>query len=440
MGTQDQRLFGTDGVRGVANSELTSGVAYNLARAAGSHIDGPVVIGRDTRRSGPMLASAVAAGFNAVGVDVVDLGILPVGAVSRLGRDTGAALGVMVSASHNPAEDNGIKFFGKDGAKLTDEGEASIEDRYFSTEHYSRPVASKVGIQTRMNDPIERYVKRVSQTVNYSMRGLEFFVDCANGAAFQAAPALFEQVGATVGVIASEPNGMNINDGVGAMHPEAVAKAANGCIGLAFDGDADRLIAVDEDGLPANGDVIMAIFAKWQHDRGKLKNDTVVATVMSNLGFHQAMDRIGVSVVVTPVGDRHVVEEMRRTQAVVGGEQSGHILLEDRSTGDGLRSALRLMEVIASTGSELRELREVMTEMPQILTNVKVGSKDGWDTDPKIAASIAECERELGSRGRILVRPSGTEPLIRVMVEAPTSSEAEEVAGSIADVVTAQLS
>ncbi|MGI9585224.1 MAG: phosphoglucosamine mutase, partial [Acidimicrobiia bacterium] len=377
MGTKKQRLFGTDGVRGVANSELSSQVAYDLARAAGSQVDGHVVIGRDTRRSGPMLSSAASAGFNAVGVDVVDLGIIPVGAVSRIGRDTGASLGVMVSASHNPAEDNGIKFFGKDGAKLTDEGEASIEDRYFSDDHYSRPVASKVGIQTRMHNPVERYVDRVSNTVDYSMRGLEFFVDCANGAAFEAAPALFEKVGATVGVIAAEPNGMNINDGVGAMHPEAVAKAANGHIGLAFDGDADRLIAVDEDGVAVNGDVIMAIFANWQHERGKLKNDIVVATVMSNLGFHQAMERIGVSVAVTPVGDRQVVEEMRRTQAVVGGEQSGHILLEDRSTGDGLRSALRLMEVIASTGKELRELRNGMTEMPQVLTNVKVGSKDG---------------------------------------------------------------
>lgn len=439
MPTERPRLFGTDGVRGRANSELTPELAYNLARAAGEGVDGHVVIGRDTRRSGPMLDSATAAGFNAVGVDVVDLGIIPVGAVSRLARDTGAHYGVMISASHNPAEDNGIKFFGRDGAKLSDEREHEIEERYFSQTSYSRPVAGKVGIQTQMTDAVKRYVEKVSRTADYSMRGLEFVVDCAHGAAFLAAPALFERVGASVSIVGDTPDGMNINDGVGATHPAFVKSVARGRVGLSFDGDADRLIAVDEDGEIVNGDVIMAIFAKWQHERGKLKNDLVVATVMSNLGFHHAMNGLGVDVAVTPVGDRHVVEEMRRTQAVVGGEQSGHILLEDRSTGDGLRTALRLMEVMAATGKELRELRTVMTELPQVLTNVKVGSKDGWDSDPAIASSIATWEAELGNRGRILVRPSGTEPLIRVMVEAPTASEAESAATSIADVVHAQL-
>jgi phosphoglucosamine mutase len=291
-----------------------------------------------------------------------------------------------------------------------------------------------------MHDALDRYVDKIAKTVDYSMRGLEFVVDCANGASFLAAPELFSKVGATVTFVSDAPDGMNINDGVGATHPEAVAKAARGKIGLAFDGDADRLIAVDEDGKVVDGDVLMAIFAQWQHERGKLKKDVVVATVMSNLGFHQAMERLGITVAVTPVGDRYVVEEMRRTKAVVGGEQSGHILLEDRSTGDGLRTALRLMEVIASTGRELRELRRVMTELPQVLTNVTVASKDGWDSDPAISASIIDWERKLGSRGRILVRPSGTESLIRVMVEAPTASEAEEVAGSIAETVAASLS
>jgi phosphoglucosamine mutase len=439
MADDTRRLFGTDGVRGRANSELTPEVAFELARAAGEGIDRHVVIGRDTRRSGPMLASAVASGFNAVGVDTVDLGILPVGAVSRLARDTGATYGVMISASHNPAEDNGIKFFGMDGAKLSDARESAIEKRYFSDRAYSRPVAGMVGMQSQMHDALARYVDKIAKTVDYSMRGLEFVVDCANGAAFLAAPELFAKVGATVTFVSDAPDGMNINDGVGATHPEAVARAARGKIGLAFDGDADRLIAVDEDGNVVDGDVLMAIFAQWQHDRGKLKKDVVVATVMSNLGFHQAMERLGISVAVTPVGDRYVVEEMRRTKAVVGGEQSGHILLEDRSTGDGLRTALRLMEVIASTGRELRELRTIMTELPQVLTNVTVTSKDGWDTDPAISASIADWERKLGSRGRILVRPSGTESLIRVMVEAPTASEAEEVAGSIAETVAVSL-
>jgi phosphoglucosamine mutase len=439
MADDAPRLFGTDGVRGRANSELTPELAFDLARAAGEGIDRHVVIGRDTRRSGAMLASAVAAGFNAVGVDTVDLGIIPVGAVSRLTRDSGATYGVMVSASHNPAEDNGIKFFGMDGAKLSDGRELAIEQRYRSGAPYARPVAAKVGMQSTMHDAVARYVDKVAATVDYSMRGLEFMVDCANGAAFLAAPELFARVGATVDIISDVPDGMNINDGVGATHPEAVARAAKGKVGLAFDGDADRLIAVDEDGSVVNGDVLMAIFAKWQHERGKLKNDVVVATVMSNLGFHHAMERLGITVAVTPVGDRYVVEEMRRTRAVVGGEQSGHILLEDRSTGDGLRTALRLMEVMASTGKELRELRSVMTEMPQVLTNVRVGSKDGWDADAAIAESIAEWERKLGPRGRILVRPSGTEQLIRVMVEAPSPGEAQQVASSIAGVVEARL-
>ncbi|MFO7699731.1 MAG: phosphoglucosamine mutase [Acidimicrobiia bacterium] len=439
MAADTPRLFGTDGVRGRANSELTPELAFDLARAAGEGIDRHVVIGRDTRRSGTMLLSAVSAGFNAVGVDTVDLGIIPVGGVSRLARDTGASLGVMISASHNPAEDNGIKFFGMDGAKLSDEREAAIEARYFSKVGYARPVAGRVGIQTTMSDAIARYVDKVALTVDYSMRGLEFVVDCANGASFLAAPQLFRRVGATVIVHNDTPDGMNINDGCGATHPEAIAAAARGRVGLAFDGDADRLIAVDEDGNVVNGDVIMAIFAQWQHERGKLKNDVVVATVMSNLGFHHAMERLGVEVVVTPVGDRNVVEEMRRTHAVVGGEQSGHILLEDRSTGDGLRTALRLMEVMAATGRELRDLRSVMSELPQVLTNVTVGSKNGWDQDEVIAATIAEWEKQLGTRGRILVRPSGTEPMIRVMVEAPTASEAAEAADAIAQVVRSAL-
>jgi phosphoglucosamine mutase len=315
-----------------------------------------------------MLSSAVMAGLNSVGIDTVDLGIIPTGAVSRLTRDTAAIYGVVISASHNPAPDNGIKFFARDGAKLDDDAEAAIEKRFFDERPYSRAVGANIGIQTVMPDAIERYADKVARTVAYSMNGLEFVIDTANGAAFAAAPYLFDKVGASVKVIADSPDGMNINDGVGATHPEAVAKAAEGKIGMAFDGDADRLIAVDEDGEVVDGDVIMAIFAQWQLERGKLKNNTVVATVMSNLGFIQAMERLGIEVIVTPVGDRHVVDAMRKSSAVVGGEQSGHILLEDRSTGDGLRTALRLMEVIASTGKELRELRTVMTGLPQVLT------------------------------------------------------------------------
>ncbi|MEA3510219.1 MAG: phosphoglucosamine mutase, partial [Actinomycetota bacterium] len=260
----------------------------------------------------------------------------------------------------------------------------------------------------------------------------------ANGAAFLAAPALFERVGATVEFINADPDGMNINDGCGATHPERVGRGANGRVGLSFDGDADRLIAVDEDGVVADGDVIMAIFAQWMKERGRLKNDTVVTTVMSNLGFRKAMEHLRINVIETSVGDRYVLEAMRTSRAVVGGEQSGHVLLEDRATGDGLRTALRLMEVMASTGKELRELRTVMSAYPQVLTNVTVKDK-AFESNGTVVASIAAGERALGSRGRLLVRPSGTEPLVRVMVEAPTESEAEEVAAAVAATVEAEL-
>ena len=439
MGANSQRLFGTDGVRGLANVELSPQLAFDLARAAGSSIDGHVVIGADSRRSGPMLVAAVAAGLNAVGVNTVDLGVLPVGAVSRLCIETGAALGVMISASHNPAPDNGIKFFGSDGVKVSEDREQAIEARYFSDDPYAAVTGEHIGTQTTMPDASRRYVDWLVTTVHHRVDGIGIAVDCANGASSSVAPELFEKLGVSVDVMAASPSGTNINDGVGAMHPEAVAEFADGKVGLSFDGDADRLIAVDEDGEIVNGDVIMAIFAKWQHDSGSLDNGTVVATVMSNLGFHNAMESLGIDVVLTPVGDRNVVTAMCEVKAVVGGEQSGHILLEDRTTGDGLRTALRLIEVMADTGKELRELRTVMSELPQVLTNVRVGSKDGWDTHEVIAAEIAHHEEQLGSSGRILVRPSGTEPLIRVMVEAPSEAEASAVAASVAAAVEENL-
>jgi len=439
MASGDARLFGTDGVRGRANTLVTPELAFDLARAAGEKSDGPVVVGRDTRRSGPMLASAVHAGFNTVGVDSVDLGIIPVGAVSRLGRDIGARLGVMVSASHNPAHDNGIKFFGPDGAKLSDDREDAIEARFNKGRPWSRPSGAAVGFQSVMADSVDRYIERISNGFPYNLRGMSFALDCAHGAAISAAPKLLESLGAEVEVFAADPDGMNINNGCGATHPEFLAEHAEGRIGLAFDGDADRLIAIDEDGKPANGDVLMAVFARHLKDGGKLKNDIVVATMMSNLGFRKAMDRLGVKLVETQVGDRYVLEAMRQTRAVLGGEQSGHILLSDRATGDGLRSALQLAVVLAATGSELRELRTVMTEYPQVLTNVAVRDKSLLEQADGVWEAVATAKRRLAHDGRILVRASGTEPLVRVMVEASTPEIANDVAERLSLVVTDEL-
>lgn len=433
------RLFGTDGVRGRANSHVTPELAFDLARAAGEGSEGPVVIGRDTRRSGPMLSSALHAGFNTVGVDSVDLGIIPVGAVSRLARDTGARYGVMVSASHNPGEDNGIKFFGPDGAKLSDEREEAIEARFRKGRPWPRPSGAAVGFQSVMSDAVDRYVERVSDGYPYNLRGMSFALDCANGAALLAAPRLFERVGAEVEVFAADPDGMNINLGCGATHPEYLAERAEGRIGFAFDGDADRLIAIDEDGVPANGDVLMAIFARHLKEAGKLKNDLVVTTVMSNLGFRKAMEVLGVKVVETDVGDRYVIEEMRRTRAVLGGEQSGHILLSDRSTGDGLRSALQLAAVLAGTGRELRDLRTIMREYPQVLENVPVADIGRLVDAAPVWAAVAEAQRRLANHGRVLVRASGTEPVVRVMVEATTAAIAKDVVGRLVEVVTDEL-
>lgn len=437
--TGGPRLFGTDGVRGLANSRLTPQLAFDLARAAGEGSDGPVVVGRDTRRSGPMLASALHAGFNAVGVDSVDLGIVPVGAVSRLLRDTGAQLGVMVSASHNPAEDNGIKFFGPDGAKVPAAREDAIEARVRRSGPWPRPTGAAVGFQSVMTDAVERYVERIIENFPYRLRGMSFALDCANGAALVAAPRVLRRVGAEVEVFAADPDGMNINLGCGATHPAYLAERAAGRVGLAFDGDADRLIAIDEDGVPADGDVLMAVFASHLKEQNKLKNDIVVTTVMSNLGFRKAMQRLGVEVRETDVGDRYVLDEMRRTRAVLGGEQSGHILLSDRATGDGLRSALQLAAVLAATGKELRELRKVMEHYPQVLENVRVADGSRLEAAAPVWSAVADAERRLGKDGRVLVRASGTEPVVRVMVEATTTEMAHEVAGKLTAVVAAEL-
>lgn len=433
------RLFGTDGVRGRANTDLTVDMALDLARAAGESTEGPVLIGRDTRRSGPMFTTALHAGFSSVGADTIDVGVLPVGGVSRLLRQLEAPLAVMVSASHNPAHDNGIKFIGPTGGKLNDEEEAIIETRYRRGGPWKHPDGALIGMRTNMRDAVDRYVENLATNSDYSLRGLEFVLDCANGAAYEAAPQLFTRLGAAVEVRAAEPDGMNINAGCGATQPEYVAQYVNGRVGLAFDGDADRLIAVDEDGVTANGDVLMAIFAKHMKDSGKLRNNTVVSTVMANLGFRRAMERLDIEVEETAVGDRYVYEGMRKVKAALGGEQSGHIIFYRGTTGDGLRTAVRLAEVLAATAQPLTELRKIITEYPQVLHNIQVADKSKLADAFEVWGAVEDAERSLGGDGRILVRASGTEPLVRVMVEAPTAETAEDVAATVGAVVTDSL-
>ena len=434
-----RRLFGTDGVRGLANVELTPELAMGLARAAGDGRPGIAVIGRDTRRSGEMLASAVRAGLQAAGYDTIDLGIVPVGAVSFTVRRANADIGVMISASHNPAADNGIKFFGRDGAKLDDDREAAIEARLDAGAPWHGIVGADVGIHTSAGDSFRAYVDHLAGLAEFSLNGIEIALDCANGASFLAAPALFSALGADVAVHAAEPSGMNINDGCGAVHPEWLAERAEGRIGLAFDGDADRLIAVDEDGVAVNGDAVMAILAKHLRGRNALPGDRVVATVMSNLGFKRAIRAMGLEMEETPVGDRYVLEAMKRIDAGLGGEQSGHVIFHREPTGDGLLTALRLLEVVAANGAQLRELRRVMIEYPQVLRNVHVRVKDRLPDADRVWASVAMMERRLGDDGRILVRASGTEALVRVMVEATDAPTAAGIADELAIVVRREL-
>ncbi|MEE8330369.1 MAG: phosphoglucosamine mutase [Acidimicrobiia bacterium] len=433
------RLFGTDGIRGKANTELTPAFAMDLAKAAGETIDGSVLIGRDTRRSSPMLAAALHAGFNAVGIDTVDVGVLPTGGVSYLTRTTDAWYGVVVSASHNPAEDNGIKFFGSNGSKLSDERELLVESRYFQGEPWKEASADLIGLQREIEDAQDRYVGYVASLLPYSLKGFELALDCANGSAFLAAPNLFEGLGASVDVFCAEPNGTNINDGCGATRPEFLARRSKGVLGLCFDGDADRMIAIDEDGIPANGDVVLAILASYLKENDRLGGDAVAVTSMANLGFRRAMEGLGIELIETAVGDRYVLDAMMERGLSLGGEQSGHVIFEDRTTGDGLVTAVRLLEVLMSTGKPLTELRTIMTEYPQVIRNVRVRAREELDGADSLWAAVAAAEADLGDDGRVLVRASGTEPLVRVMVEADTALRAATVADELVDVARAEL-
>jgi phosphoglucosamine mutase len=440
------RLFGTDGVRGVANGDLTPELALRLAAAAahelleqrgGSSGRPLAVVGRDTRPSGELLEAAVAAGLLGAGVDVELLGVTPTPAVAHAVTAEGVDLGVMISASHNPMPDNGIKFFGHGGYKLADETESRIEVRL--DEAWQRPTGAGVG-RRHDADALRRsaaYVDHLVASLPTRLDGLRVVVDCANGAAAAIGPAAYRAAGADVVVINDDLAGYRINDECGATHPEVVAEAVRvqgADVGLAHDGDADRCVAVDRDGRVVDGDQILAVLALGMKERGRLDGDTVVATVMSNLGFKKAMAEHGIAVADTAVGDRYVLERMRADGYRLGGEQSGHVILLDHATtGDGVLTGLHLLARMAETGRSLAELASVVTRLPQVLVNVRVADKDAAMTT--LAELSDRADAELGDDGRVLVRPSGTEPLIRVMVEAPTEEQARELAESLAAAV-----
>lgn len=444
------RLFGTDGVRGVANADLTAELALDLAVAA-AHVladtgaspgQRPVaVVGRDPRASGEFLSAAVVAGLASAGVDVLDVGVLPTPAVAHLTDVLQADLGVMLSASHNPMPDNGIKFFTRGGHKLADDVEDAIERRMH--EVWSRPSGAAVGRIRAYADGLERYVAHLLTAVPVRLDGLTVVVDCAHGAAYRAAPETLRRAGAEVHTIGAEPDGLNINDGCGSTHLDPLRTAvlaAGADVGIAHDGDADRCLAVDAAGKVVDGDEILAVLALGMHEAGTLRDDTVVATVMSNLGFRLAMEREGLHVVATAVGDRYVLEAMKSGGYTLGGEQSGHVVLpEHATTGDGVLTALHLLARVTLTGRPLAELAAVMERLPQVLLNVKGVDRSRVASSDGLKAAVAEAEEELGASGRVLLRPSGTEPLVRVMVEAPTAEQAGKVAERLAEAVRTHL-
>jgi phosphoglucosamine mutase len=442
------KYFGTDGVRGHANADLTPELALAVASAAArvlvlhdrSHR--PVaVVGRDPRASGEMLEAAVVAGLTSAGADVKLVGVLPTPAVAYLTGVYGADVGVMLSASHNPMPDNGVKLFARGGNKLPDDLEAEIEAEMDAGWTKPRPVGAAVGRVTAAVGGAEQYVRHLLASSPTSLAGLKLVVDCANGAASTVASDLYRRAGAEVVTIAADPDGLNINDGVGSTHIESLAiyVVQHGAdLGIAHDGDADRCLAVDATGTVVDGDQILALCARHLKDQGQLKDDTVVATVMSNLGFHHAMRDAGIEVLTTAVGDRYVLEALTEKGLSLGGEQSGHVIFTDAATtGDGLLTALRLMSCMASSGRSLAELASIVQRLPQVLVNVQVSDKATVAASAEVQAAVGKAASELGDNGRILLRPSGTEQLVRVMVEAGTQIQADKIAHRVADIVRA---
>ena len=440
-------LFGTDGVRGLANGDLTPQLALDVAAAAArvlvaqdaSHR--PVaVVGRDPRASGEMLEAAVVAGLTSAGADVLLVGVVPTPAVAFLTESYGADLGVVLSASHNPMPDNGIKLFAAGGHKLPDELERQIELAVEAGPD-TRPIGAAIGRLRAADDAVERYGAHLLVAEPNRLDGLHVVVDCAHGAASSIAPEVYRGAGAQVTAIAAAPDGLNINDGVGSTHLEGLIDAvrrSGAQLGIAHDGDADRCLAVDASGAVVDGDQLLAICALSMRDRGRLRADTVVATVMSNLGFHHAMTAAGIDVLTTAVGDRYVLEALRAKQLSLGGEQSGHIVFSDSSTtGDGLLTALHVMARLVTTGASLADLAAVVQRLPQTLINVQVSDRDSVASSSAVADAVAGASAELGEHGRVLLRPSGTEQLVRVMVEAATQQHADEIAHRLAGVVAA---
>ncbi|HHZ7119271.1 TPA: phosphoglucosamine mutase [Enterococcus faecalis] len=446
------KYFGTDGVRGIANKELTPELAFKLGRYGGyvlsQHEDSSrkprVLVGRDTRISGEMLEQALIAGLLSVGIEVFQLGVISTPGVAYLTRLQKASAGVMISASHNPAEDNGIKFFGADGFKLVDDQEAEIEALLDAEEDtLPRPSAEGLGSLDEFPEGLLKYSQFLVQSIPGDLADMTVCLDAANGATATAVNRVFADLETDFYTMGTSPNGLNINDGVGSTHPEALAEMVvekGADAGLAFDGDGDRIIAVDELGRIIDGDKIMYICAKYLADKKRLKKDTIVTTVMSNLGFHKAVEEIGLKDVVTQVGDRYVVEEMRKNDYNFGGEQSGHmIFLDYNTTGDGMLSGIQLLNVMKQTGKKLSELADEVTIYPQKLVNIRVTDKNGAMEVPAIKAVVEQAEAEMNGEGRILVRPSGTEPLLRVMAEAPTQEKVDYYVDKIAEVVRAEI-
>ncbi|WP_159592230.1 phosphoglucosamine mutase [Streptococcus halichoeri] len=445
------KYFGTDGVRGEANVELTPELAFKLGRFGGyvlsqHETERPrVFVARDTRISGEMLESALIAGLLSVGIEVYKLGVLATPGVSYLVRTENASAGVMISASHNPALDNGIKFFGSDGFKLADEQEEEIEALLEEgVDLLPRPSAKGLGTLVDYPEGLRKYEKFLVST-GIDLDGMKISLDTANGAASTTARDVFLDLNADINVIGEKPDGLNINDGIGSTHPEALqdlVTTTGSEVGLAFDGDSDRLIAVDETGAIVDGDKIMFIIGRYLAEKGLLAKNTIVTTVMSNLGFHQALDQAGIKKAITAVGDRYVVEEMRKLGYNLGGEQSGHVIIMDyNTTGDGQLTAIQLVKVMKETGKKLSELAAQVTVYPQKLVNIRVDNsmKDKAMAIPAIADVIEQMETQMAGKGRILVRPSGTEPLLRVMAEAPTDEAVEACVTTIADVIRREI-